>query len=153
MGLKAVILIIILLAIGYLILTGGEIDINIGTNNTSTTLWTNQNFTNAATNPLDHKGDKVSLDLLVFNQLNASGKTGVEAYMGTTQQLQDNPTDESRRVYISYDPTTTTPPQPGDCIHVTGTIQGQAHITTLDGDTVNVTYIQATQITQTTCNP
>ena len=140
MGLKAVILIIILLATGNLLLTGGGIDINIGANKTST-------------NPLDHKGDKVSLNLLVFNQLNASGKTGVEAYMGTAQQLQENPADESRRVYISYDPTIITPPQPGDCIHVTGTIQGQAHITTLDGDAVDVTYIQATQITHTTCSP
>ncbi|MCE4614519.1 MAG: hypothetical protein F7B60_03200 [Desulfurococcales archaeon] len=155
MGMKTIfIVIIILLGIGYLALNNGEININLSTQKESSNLWTNDNFTQAATDPMSHKGDKVNLTLLMFNNLDISGLKGMEAYLGTVQQLQANPMDASRRVYISYNPETLTDNiAPGDCIHITGTIEGIAHITTQDNSLINVTYIKTGTIEETPCPP
>jgi len=155
MGVKAVTLTLFILAVAYLALSGGELEFNLHTGTPpEADLWTNQNFTQASTTPLNHKGDRVSLDLLAFNHLNISGKTGLEAYMGGQDRLEANPMDSSRRVYISYNPgIVQTPIRDGGCIHVDGTIQGQATITTLGGATFNVTYIQATTLVPINCNP
>ncbi|MEB3756977.1 MAG: hypothetical protein GSR79_09015 [Desulfurococcales archaeon] len=155
MGMKAIILIVIvLLGIGYLAMNNGEININLTTQKETSNLWTNENFTQAATDPMNHKGDKVNLTLLMFNNLDIQGLKGMEAYLGTVQQLQSNPMDASRRVYLSYNPEALKDNVvPGDCIHITGTIEGVAHITTQDNSHINVTYIKTNTIEETPCTP
>ncbi|MCE4606848.1 MAG: hypothetical protein F7B59_05920 [Desulfurococcales archaeon] len=155
MGMKTVfIIVIILLGIGYLALNNGEININFTTQKGSSNHWTNDNFTQAATDPMSHKGEKVNLTLLMFNNLDISGLKGMEAYLGTVQQLQANPMDASRRVYLSYNPGETSGSiVPGDCIHVTGTIEGVAHITTQDNSLINVTYIKSNTLEKVPCSP
>jgi len=155
MGMKAIILIVIvLLGIGYLAMNNGEININLTTQKETSNLWTNENFTQATTDPLSHKGDKVNLTLLMFNNLDIQGLKGMEAYLGTVQQLQSNPMDTSRRVYLSYNPEALKDNVvPGDCIHITGTIEGVAHITTQDNSRINVTYIKTNTIEETPCTP
>ena len=154
MGLKAALVAtVVLLAIGYIALNGGEINIDFSTNKAANT-WTAGNFTQAAGDPMSHKGDKVDLKLLVFNKLDISGLKGYEAYLGTLQQLQQNPMDPTRRVYVSYDPSKLPEPiEPGNCIHVTGQIQGVAHITTQDNSHINVTYIKSSTIEKVPCSP
>jgi len=155
MGMKTILIIlIILLGIGYIALNNGEININLTTQRETSNLWTNDNFTQVATDPMSHKGDKVDLTLLMFNNLDISGLKGMEAYLGTLQQLQANPMDASRRVYLSYSPEKLSDNiAPGDCIHITGTIEGMAHITTQDNSLINVTYIKADTMEKTPCTP
>jgi hypothetical protein len=155
MGMKTILIIlVILLGIGYLALNNGEININLTTQKQSSNMWTNNNFTQAATDPTSHKGDHVNLTLIMFNNLDISGLKGMEAYLGTLQQLQANPYDTSRRVYLSYNPETLNENVvPGDCIHITGTIEGVAHINTQDNKLINVTYIKTSTLEKTPCTP
>ncbi len=147
---------LVLIAIGGYVATHPSVLKNIHFQ-TQETLWTNDNFSKIASSPQGHGGEKVDLDVLVFNVMPKNGRINqsaieIEGYMGNAKQLQMSPMNTSKRIYISYDPSIGYNPTAGSCIEVKGVIAGQVSVTTLDGSKIYPVYIKANSITPISCN-
>ncbi|MCD6301555.1 MAG: hypothetical protein J7L82_05740 [Staphylothermus sp.] len=125
----------------------GSIEVNIG----ETKTWTNNDFYKVAENPEDYVGDKVSLEGVYFNSINMSGEPdviGLEVFMGTADEYQSNPYDTSKRIFVLA------PRDVGEnleyytCLHVEGTIGGEATVTTMDGSVFHHVYIENRDISE-----
>jgi hypothetical protein len=138
---------LILLALGYVAYERGYIDlkgnlsITRGTSSGTRVLWTNSNFTIAASDPSSHYGENVSLDAYVFNTFKLRDGTRVyEAYIGSKQALEKNPYDTSRRIVLAYPNGTI---EAEGCYHLTGYIAGQATVTTASGAEIHPVFVRA----------
>ena len=150
---KIVILILVLLAIGYYADQKGIIDIHGNITATSQDkLWTNANYSKATADPDSSMGDKVSLNVYVFNQFNITKNghqvTAYEAYLGDANSLARDPYNTTRRILY----TAPEPQQVGACIHLEGVIKGVATVTTNDGSTINPLYIEASSTSPVSCD-
>ncbi len=157
-----ILLFFILGAIGGYIATHPSIlkDLNIDIKFTkgSDVVWTNSNFSTVAASPHDHAGENVDLKAMVFNVMPKNGRVDknameIEAYMGNTVQLQKSPMDTSKRLYISYNPTTLNyTPTLGKCIEIKGTVAGQVSLLTAGGSKLYPVYIKAYSINEIPCS-
>ncbi len=150
---KIVVLILVLLAIGYYADQKGIIDINGNITITKhEKLWTNANYSKAVADPDSSQGDKVSLNVYVFNKLNITKNghlvTAYEAYLGDSNSLARDPYNTAKRILY----TAPEPQRVGTCIHLEGVIRGVATVTTNDGSTINPLYIEASSTSQMSCN-
>ncbi|MCE4620278.1 MAG: hypothetical protein F7C33_04565 [Desulfurococcales archaeon] len=150
---KIVILVLVLLAIGYYADRKGIIDIHGNITVTSQEkLWTNANYSKAAADPDSSQGDKVSLNVYVFNKLNVTKNghlvTAYEAYLGDSNSLAGDPYNTAKRILYAAPG----PQQVGACIHLEGVIRGVATVTTNDGSTINPLYIEASSTSPISCN-
>lgn len=144
---KAVIILILVLGIGYIAQQRGMIDVElngsvtVGRDGSSggRLLWVNTNFSQAAPEPRRHIGDRVSLDVYVFNSFTLdNGATAYEAYLGSPTQLSEHPYDTSKRILMTYTEDTI---MAEECYHVTGSIAGEATVTTAGGDVIHPAYV------------
>ena len=120
----------------------------------SENLWTNANFTEAASDPEEHRGDRVELEGLFFNTLsydNNEGLVGLEIYLGGKDELVGNPLDTSKRILAGYNSTLASSLSYGDCLHLKGHIAGKAMITTMDGHVIEPAYIKVESLETVPC--
>ena len=154
---KIFVLLIVVLALGYVAQQKGLIHIKGNFTITKTTgtssssvVWTNGNFSTAASDPQSHYKEPVSLDVYIFNSFKLkNGATAYDAYLGTPAQLQQDPYNTAKRILLTYPNATITSE---GCYHVTGYIAGQATVTTLDGTEVHPVYIRASTVSLLSAN-
>ncbi len=129
----------------------GKIEVNIGTSST----WTNENFSTVAENPTDYTGDHVKLNGFFFNKINITDNNeviGFEVFLGSKNELLNNPMDTNRRILVVVPKSLEGNLQTESCIFIDGTIKGVAKVTMIDGTIINPIYIESNKVTETTCN-
>ncbi|MEB3806298.1 MAG: hypothetical protein GSR73_02130 [Desulfurococcales archaeon] len=155
---KLFVLAIVILALGYYADQKGYIDVetefNIDTGSTGkSVLWTNDNFSLAAASPGDHKDEKVSLDVYVFNSIPLETDdgtiTGYEAYLGGIQQLSSDPFNTGKRIVFSYAPGEVSTDA---CMHIEGHIYGSSDVTVQSGQVIHPVYIVSDHVTPIDCS-
>ncbi len=133
------------------LINDGKIEINIGTSST----WTNENFSTVAEDPTDYGGDRVKLNGYFFNKINITDNNeviGLEVFLGSKNDLLNNPMDTNRRILVVVPKNLEENLQPESCVFIDGTIKGVAKVTMIDGTVINPIYIEGNKVTETTCN-
>ncbi len=154
---KIFVLLIVILALGYAAQQKGLIHIKgnytitkTTSTGTSSVVWTNGNFSAAASDPQSHYKERVSLDVYIFNSFKLkNGAVAYDAYLGAPAQLQQDPYNTAKRILLTYPNSTITSE---GCYHLTGYIAGQATVTTMDGTEVHPVYIRASSVSMLGAN-
>ncbi len=148
-------LLIIVAGVGYYLDQKGVIDVNVETYHEvgKEKTWSNNDFSQVTDDPDSHKGEKVNLDLYVFNSFQANSSNGTltvyEAYLGTNQSLHDNPYDITKRVLLSTESGNL---PVNACLNIHGYIVGKSTVETLGGQTIHPVHIKVTGYTTIDCS-
>lgn len=149
---KIILLILIILAVGYYASLKGYISVetnltvNTGDTNVASkpVVWTNANFSKTVGDPARHYKEKVELSVFVFNSFKVNTSNGTveayDAYLGSPQELDNNPYDMNKRILVVLDDGTI---NVNECYHLTGYIAGTSNITTIEGNVIHPVYVVA----------